>query len=59
MDVMDNTVRGILFLLAFVCFLVGVLANSDRSDIPYGAAWIAAGLALFVVPFCWDAFALS
>lgn len=50
---MDNTVRGIFFLIAIILFLISAAAQ-DR--VPR-VGMVALGLAFFVVPFCWDAFA--
>jgi hypothetical protein len=50
---MDNTVRGVFYLVAIVLFIIAALAQDRLPRI----GLVALGLASFVIPFCWDAFA--
>ena len=50
---MDPTVMFVFYLAAFVCFVVAAFTHDAR------VSWVALGLALFVVPFAWNALAAT
>lgn len=50
--VMDNTVRGVFFLIAIVLFVIAAFAQERIPRV----SLVALGLAVFVIPFCYDAF---
>jgi hypothetical protein len=52
---MSQSVRGVFFLVAIVLFAVSAVSHPKLERVNF----VALGLALFVIPFCWDAFALS
>lgn len=59
MDPFDPVLRGIFFLVAVVLFVIdGVPAAASRGRVT-SLGLTALGLAFFVVPFMWDAFAAA
>lgn len=53
---MDPTVRFIFFLLALACFVIAAFATPKTR---FPVSWVALGLALFTVPWMWDALAAA
>lgn len=53
---MSATVRFVFFLLALICFLLGTFGVPGHRRL---ASWTSLGLALFTVPWMWDALAAS
>ena len=55
MDPLEPVVKGILFLVALVLFIIAAFAP------PSTGKWnlVAAGLAFFTVSFMWDSFAAA
>jgi hypothetical protein len=54
---MDPVVQGIFFLAAVICFALAAL--SGWRTIPWSGSLVALGLALFGIPFMWNAFAAA
>lgn len=52
---MDPTLQGIFFLVAVIVFVVAAILARPA----LWACLVAVGLAAFVVPFMWNAFAQS
>jgi hypothetical protein len=59
-DVMDPTLKGVIWLIAIIFFLFAAFfAYSWRRDVPLWPSLVAVGLALFVIPWMYDAFAVA
>ena len=56
MDPMEPVLKGIVWLVAIV--LLALIAFVPAA-LPHRVRLYALSLALFIVPFCWDAFAAA
>jgi hypothetical protein len=50
--VMNNDVRGVFYLIAIILFAIAAVLPVPKVNL------MALGLALFVIPFCYDAFSV-